>query len=77
MEEPELWCVLEGLLHLTTTLRRHKLAVTLDVDNVFLTLKGNPCVYLYHILSFEESINCNDYSMGQLTARILLQLAIG
>jgi len=40
-------------------LRKYKLAVTLDIDNVFLTLKGTPCVYLYHILSFEESISCN------------------
>jgi hypothetical protein len=52
VEEAELWCVLEGLLRLTTTLRKNKLGAKLDMDNVFLTLKGTPCVYIYHLVSF-------------------------
>lgn len=52
VEEPELWCVLEGLLHLTTVLRKNKMGINLEMDNVFLTLKGTPCVYAYHLLSF-------------------------
>jgi hypothetical protein len=69
--------VLEGLLQLTTTLRKNKFAAALSIDNVFLTLNGTPCVYLYHLLSLEESISYNEHGMGQMIARILLQLASG
>lgn len=76
LELPEMWLICQALLTLTTNLRKHKLAINLKADNVFITLKGLPCVYSHHFLSFEESIVYSDYSMGQQVALVLLQLAI-
>jgi hypothetical protein len=77
LEEAELWFILTALLTLTTSLRKNRLAINLTIDKVFITLKGNPCVYFHHFLSFEESILYSEYSMGQQISIILLQLCIG
>lgn len=49
----------------------------MGLDNIFLTLKGQPVVYVHHLVSFEESICATNMGMGQLIARIILQLATG
>ena len=77
LDEAELWFILESLLHLTTVLRKNKIGINLALDNVFVTLKGVLCVYIQHLISFAESIQCNEYGMGQLIGIVLLQLAIG
>ncbi len=56
LEEAELWYIFEALLTLSTTLRKNKLAISLKADNVFITLKGVPCVYFHHFQPLEESI---------------------
>lgn len=76
LELAELWLVCQALLSLTSSLRSQKLAISLKADNVFITLKGMPCVYSHHFLSFEESVVYSDYSMGQQVALIILQLAL-
>ena len=47
----------------------------MSLDNVFLTLKGQPVVYVHHLVSFEESICSMNMGMGQLIAKIIIQLA--
>ena len=77
MDEGELWCVMEALLELVSALKQHELGVNLKLDEVFITLKGLPCIYPYHLMSYEESLNCSEQGMGELVARIVLQLANG
>lgn len=52
LEEAELWFVLAELLGLVIQLKKHKIGINLEIDNVFLTLKGHPTVYPHHLLSF-------------------------
>jgi hypothetical protein len=75
LEEGELWFLLAQLLDLVIQLRTHKIGINLDLDNVFLTLKGHPAVYAHHLLSFEDTICLSNLGMGQLIAKVLLQLA--
>jgi hypothetical protein len=53
------------------------LAISLKVNNIFITLKGIPCVYFHHFLPLEESIIYSQYSMGQQISIILMQLCTG
>lgn len=77
LEESELWFVLEALLDLVVQARKNKIGINLGIDDVFLTLKGVPCVYLNQFMSLEDRIvNC-ELSMGQQISIILLQLCIG
>lgn len=76
-EESELWLILHALLDVSTSARKNKIGVLFNLDEVFITLKGIPCVYFSQFVSLEDSIvNC-EYCMGQQIAFILLQLCIG
>jgi hypothetical protein len=52
LEEGELWLLLFQLLELVVALKESKLAIQLDLNSVFLTLKGQPAVYIHSLLSF-------------------------
>lgn len=77
VEECELWFLFESLLKLAIALKEQGMNICLELDNVFLTPAGIPCVYHYHLRSIKESIECSELTMGQSIAKIMLQLALG
>lgn len=76
VEEAELWFLFESLLRLAVALKEQGMNIALELDNVFLTPAGIPCVYHYHLRSIKESIECSEFTMGQSIAKIMLQLAL-
>jgi hypothetical protein len=76
VEEAELWLVLNSLLQLTIAIRQHQISIALELDKVFLTPAGVPCVYHCHLRSCRDSIDYSEFTMGQNVARIVLQLAL-
>lgn len=77
VEEAELWFLFESLLRLAIALKEQGMSIALELDNVFLTPAGIPCVYHYHLRSNKDSIECSEFTMGQNIAKIMLQLALG
>ena len=67
----------ESLLRLAVALKEQGMSIALELDNVFLTPAGIPCVYHYHLRSNKESIECSEFTMGQSIAKIMLQLTLG
>jgi hypothetical protein len=64
------------MLNLIAHLKTHKMAINLNIDNVFLTLKGIPCISHHHIYSTDNSISCCQDEMTQLLAKIVMELAL-
>ena len=65
------------LIGLASVLKENKIGINLTLDKVFLTLKGQVVVFVHHLVSFEESLCCSSYGMGQLIAKAVIQVASG
>lgn len=76
-EEPELWYILENMLKMIVELKEHQLGIELELGNVFLTLKGSPCVSHYHLYSTTNTIACCQPDMHQLLAKMIIELVLG
>ena len=76
-EEPELWYILENMLAMIAELKDNQLGIALDLSNVFLTLKGSPCVSHYHLFSTANSISCCQADMTELLAKMMIELVLG
>ena len=64
------------MLNLLFHLRFNQLAINLNLSKIFLTLKGLPLISHHHIYSTENSVNCCDAGMGQLLAKVIIELVL-